>query len=81
MKTQKELTQLLAKQVEEINLSQQVKLAADYAKYKKDAAAIKTVIKQVTGFEYDIDPLGNIPEIVAAINSLKAFEKKVASAK
>jgi DNA polymerase elongation subunit (family B) len=80
MKTQKELKELLAKKVEEINLSQQVELAVDYAKYKKDAAAIKAAIKSVTAFEHDIAPLDNIPEIVVAINSLKAFEKKVANA-
>lgn len=81
MKTQKELTQLLSKQVEEISLSQQVELAVDYAKYQKNAAGIKTIIKQVTAFEYDMDRLEDIPEIVAAIKSLKDFEKKVASAK
>jgi len=72
MKTNKEIIALL---------SDEVNLAVDYSKYKKNAAGIKTIIKQVTSFEYDMDPLENIPEIVAAINSLKQFEKKVASAK
>lgn len=81
MKTQKQIADLISSKIEEINLSQQVELAVDYAKYQKNAAGIKTIIKQVTAFEYDMDPLVDIPEIVAAINSLKAFEKKVANAK
>jgi hypothetical protein len=85
MKNQPELITKMQEKVEEIRLaqevSQQVELAVDYAKYKKNAVGIKLIIKQVTGFEYDMDPLEDIPEIVAAINSLKAFEKKVASAK
>lgn len=67
--------------VEEIRLSTQVELAIDYAKFKKNAAQIKAIIKEVTAFDFDLGTLEDIPEVYNAIKSLKDFEKKVASAK
>ena len=69
MKTQKELTQLLAKQVEEINLSQQVELAE-----KKKSMAYRTPYSQLgTAWQKLLDTaiFGDDKKIIAIVKKIE----------
>jgi hypothetical protein len=84
MKTQKELTQLLSQKVEEINLSQQVELAALTPEQSKTfIASINKIVGELSNIDFEVNKASgkDLTEFESAMKLLDAAIKKIRSIK